>query len=346
MRFLSKAIMALLPVLCGMQAQARHHNWQHTIDTLLQSKTPRTFNGNILIAKNDKIQYQKSYGYQDIPGKKALVADQQFIVASISKQITAALVLQQVAKGNIDRQAAIRRYLPDLPDAWADSITVHQLLCHTSGVVWTGESLAFAPGSKFTYSNYGYLLLGDILGKVTGKTYNELANNLFKEYGMARSVSYDPEGKMEAPKWLATGYAEQANGTFRTDDSVLWHIAPAAGGIISTVPDLLRWNTALHGKKILNDSCYRFMTTPSANRAHRWGTIGYGYGVQIDSIDGLKEISHNGYFNGYIATLLYYPASRTSIIILENISPDSGNMPRAFYFHDEIRKIVRQQLLD
>jgi CubicO group peptidase (beta-lactamase class C family) len=342
-----RLLAAALCVLLIPRPAAARQPWSDVQLLITQRKMADRFNGNVLIARGGKVEYQQAVGYSHIANQKKLVIDQQFVIASLSKQITAALVLQQVSQGHIDLQVPIRRYLPQQPDTWADSVTVHQLLSHTSGVTWTGQPLAFAPGSQFAYSNYGYLLLGDILASVTGQTYNARANQLFAQLKMPQTVSYKPETGIPTPKQLATGYAEQDNhGVYTTDDSLLWHLAPSAGGIISTVPDLLHWNQALHKGQLLTDRCYALMVHPYANRPNRWGTLGYGYGVQVDSIDGLKEISHGGYFPGFISTLLYYPASGTSVIILNNISPDSKDMERAFYYHDEIRKMVRKKLLN
>lgn len=94
------------------------------------------------------------------------------------------LILKEVEKGSINLQSSIKKYLPDLTESWADSVTVHQLLNHTHGIVDTEKPLVFKPGSRFKYGNLSYMLLGEILAKVSGKTYVELADELFRKLNM------------------------------------------------------------------------------------------------------------------------------------------------------------------
>ena len=106
-------------------------NWQNKIDSVIQIKTPTTFNGIILIAKKGKTVYSKAFGFSDIENKTPLKMSDQFEIMSNTKQITSVLVLKEVEKGKIDLHAPIKKYLPNLKQTWADSVTVHQLLNHT-----------------------------------------------------------------------------------------------------------------------------------------------------------------------------------------------------------------------
>ncbi len=125
----------------------------------------------------------------------------------------------------------------------------------------------------------------------------------------------------------------------------------SSGGIISTAHDMLRWNECLHNGHILLPDSYNTFISPSVQRIHRWGKIGYGYGVQVANNNGILEISHNGYVPGYCSTLIYYPLQKISLLILENktLWTKEWKIPnhiRCYATHDAIRKIVREYIAD
>src|SRR5204862_3147035 len=116
-------------------------------------------------------------------------------------------------------------------------------------------------------------------------------------------------------------------------------------GVITTARDLLRWNLALHNGKILSSKTYIQMVTSSISRNHpRYGLIGYGYGLQLINKDDFLEISHNGYLDGFTSTLIYYPKSKVSLIILENVTRTDDETRHVYSFHDNIREIVRKHM--
>lgn len=113
------------------------------------------------------------------------------------------------------------------------------------------------------------------------------------------------------------------------------------GGIIATAHDLVIWNEMLHQGHLLSIHNYKQMITPSSKREHpRYGKIGYGFGVQLLEKDGYHEISHSGYIDGYASTLIYYPQSKISVVILENVSWDITDVIRVYKVHDDIRNII------
>ncbi|MBO9153549.1 serine hydrolase domain-containing protein [Chitinophaga sp. GCM10012297] len=304
-----------------------HSFAQSAIDSLLGLPSSASFNGIVAVAENGKMQYLKSRGFADPASHTPLRTDQQFLIGSVSKQITAVLVLLAAEKGQVDLHAPIRRYLPDYADKWADSVTLHQILNHTSGIVMWGQPLAFRPGSRFQYSTVSFSVAADVLEKTSGKTYAALAEALFKRCGMRHSMVPGP-----GMKKLATPYEKGRAVTFD------YRRLPVPGGaLVSTVEDLTRWNQLLHTGKILQDSSYRLMITPSSVRpTHRWGHVEYGYGIQI--MDG--ELSHNGYIAGYHATCIWYPAQQISLVVLENITADPADMDGTYSMQDKIRAIV------
>jgi len=312
------------------------------IDSILKLTTPRDFNGVVSVAQNGQTIYQQAYGFSDRDKKVPLTLKDQFIIGSISKQMTAALVMLEVEAGRIQLNKTINQYLPQLKPRWKDSVTVEQLLNHTSGIKSMDLPLQNRPGRVFAYTNIAYELLGQILESVTHKSYAALTMQLFDKCGM-RNTTVPTASR--AIRTLATGYMEAADHTLTpTDSDLLTLLKAPSGGIISTAADLQRWNICLHQGKILKDATYRQMITPSSERESRWGRLSYGYGLQIDALDDIKEISHNGYVPGFISTNIYFPEKKLSIIILENTSWLPEDMNYTFFMEDKIRELLRAQI--
>lgn len=319
-----------------------------SIDSVIGLTTPTFFNGVILISKNGKPIYHKSHGYRDLAKKTALQMEDQFLIGSISKQFTATLVLREMQAGRLQTQQTIRHYLPDFKQPWADSVTIQQLLNHTSGITGWDKHLAHAPGSTFAYSNVNYAILGKIIEKTSGKTYAALTADLFERCKMSSSTVPPGPGRKSNIKNLVKGHAETNNGAYKEENILdlldLPIMGVPAGGMISTAGDLEQWMYCLHNGQLLADSTYQVMITHAVARPHRWGALKYADGIQVDTLDGVVELSMSGYVPGFIATMIYYPKTKVSMVVLENISPSSSDMDRAYYFHDQVRKIVRASL--
>lgn len=314
------------------------------IDSILKLTAPRHFNGVVTVAQNGQTIYQQAYGFSDRNKKVPLTLKDQFIVGSISKQMTAALVMLEVEAGHIQLNNTINHYLPQLKARWKDSVTVEQLLNHTSGIKTVDLPLQNRPGRVFAYTNIAYELLGQILENVTHKSYAVLTMQLFDKCGM-RNTTVPTASK--AIRTLATGYMEEEGHTLTpTGSDLLSQLKAPSGGIVSTTADLQRWNICLHQGKILKDATYRKMITPSSERDSRWGRLNYGYGLQIDALDGIKEISHGGYVPGFISTNIYFPEKKLSVIILENTSWLPDDMNYTFFMEDKIRDLLRAQIRD
>jgi len=322
------------------------------IDSLIETTSPRKFNGVILITQNGKIRYSKEYGYSDFEKKIPISLNDNFRIQSNSKQITAVLILKEVEKGNINLQNPIREYLPDLAQPWADTVTVHQLLNMSSGIVDVEKPLIFEPGTDFMYSNAAYSMLGSIIKNVTGNEYVEMANTLFKELGMYRTYCYE----------LGMSNNEQINGyihnspytefnqvyidktTALRENPEEWYkdIIPVAG-TISNLNDLSIWDKALHNGQLLKPETYRLMVnkddrTTDFFKAYGKEKVGYGYGVII-SKKPTVNIGHPGTGFGFTSLKIYFPESDLNVIVLENLY-DDNNREVNIHFEKEIRKIV------
>ena len=308
---------------------------EQKIDSLLKTQNIRPFNGVVLIAQNGILLYQNEHGFADFEQQIPLKSKNNFVIGSISKQMTAVLVLRELDQGNVSLQTPIRAYLPNLKPNWADTVTIHHLLNHTSGIVDIDSPLAFRAGTQFSYSNLGYKLLGEIVEKTSGKSLEKLVNELFKLCKMTNSF-YPNESKQ---KLALKAYSRQQDKSMMLEKATFENNYIAAGLFISTPLDLLKWNDFLHGGQLLKPESYAKMTTPSSTREHQlWGKVGYGYGLQIQKRGHLLEMGHSGYVAGFVSNNFYYPESKTSVITLENID---WKDEKAFYFEGEIVKLVR-----
>jgi D-alanyl-D-alanine carboxypeptidase len=317
------------------------------IDSLIEITNPRSFNGVVYIQQNGKIKYSKAFGYSNFNKKTPLKVTDNFSTMSIAKQITATLILQEVEKGTIDLNTPIRKYLPDFKYSWADTITIHQLLNHTSGLNSDDISkpLKFVSGTAFSYSNIGYAVAGLILEKQSHKSFQELVTELFKKCNM--NSSYYPTEK--GNRHLTKGHTVKKDGTFNLNDKSKFSKNDFfASHLIVTASDLAKWNECLHNEKLIKRASYKLMTNYSITNAHQLFSnmpIGYGYGLRINDKDSISEIGHTGFHpsEGYTAVNLYYPKTKTSVIVMENQANE--NFDIAYYFEQKIRDIVRQSKL-
>jgi D-alanyl-D-alanine carboxypeptidase len=331
---------------CNSSAQQKD-NYSNKIDSLLKTKSPRDFNGVVYIQQNGKMKYAKAYGFADFHKKTPLKIDDKFSTMSIAKQFTAALILQQVEKGTIDLQTPIRKYLPDFKYSWADTVTVHQLLNNTSGLYSENmdKPLKFKPGSAFSYSNVGYYVAGLVLEKQSGQKFETLVTALFKKCKM--NNSYYPNETNS--KLLTKGHTIKKDGTFKLNEQLSFDADNYFGShLIVTAPDLAKWNECLHNGKVLKPSTYKMMTSYVITDTHQVfskNPIGYGYGLRINDKDSINEIGHTGFHpgEGFTAVNLYYPKTKTSVVIMENVGNE--NFDIAYYFEQEIRKIIKESKL-
>ena len=317
------------------------------IDSLIQATNPRSFNGVVFIQQDGKTKYAKAYGYSDFNKKTPLKISDRFSTMSIAKQFTATLILQEVEKGTIDLQTPIRKYLPDFKYSWADTITVHQLLNNTSGLNSEDmdKPLKFTPGTAFSYSNIGYYVAGQVLEKQSHKSFEELVTALFKKCKM--NNSYYPNESNN--KFLTKGHTIKKDGTYKLNEKLNFDIHNYFGShLIVTAPDLAKWNECLHNGKLLKPDTYKMMTSYSITNTHKLFSekpIGYGYGLRINDKDSIMEIGHTGFHpsEGFTAVNLYYPKTKTSVIVMENQANE--NFDIAYYFEQEIRKIIKESNL-
>lgn len=308
------------------------------------------FSGAVLVAKGDKVLYRGAIGNAveewNIPND----VDTRFRIGSLTKQFTAALILQLAEEERIDLQAPITSYLPDYPREQGDRVTVYQLLTQTSGIVnytslpefqknikrrhlavdslpsvFSKEKLEFTPGSAFAYSNSNYFLLGLIIEKVTKQRYDyALRERILRPLGLD-NTGYDHNDQV-IPR-LAQGYYIGAGVRSRADfiDS---NIPYAAGMLYSTVGDLWKWTRALHAGKVFRKSAtLELMLKPAK------GT--YACGLMVTSLmagkDSVRAVLHSGGIDGFSAQLWYLPDGEYTIVALDNTTGDAGALAKAAF---------------
>ena len=297
-----------------------------------------SFMGSVLVARDAEIVLNKGYGFANVEWQTANSPTTRFRLGSLTKQFTSASILLLEERGKLKIEDHVKQYVPDAP-ATSDAITIYNLLTHTSGLPnytalpdfattmgtkvtpqqivakFRDRPLDFEPGTKMLYSNSGYIVLGLIIEKVSGESYASfLQKNLFDPIGMNDS-GYESSTAISPRR--ASGYTRGPDGPLNAaflDMSIPY----AAGALYSTTEDLLRWERALFGGKVLKAASLEKMTKPFKND--------YALGVSVRQHDDHRVIEHNGGINGFNTFLAYYPDSHVTIAVLGNVN---GQAPEA-----------------
>ncbi len=296
------------------------------LNTLMEAYTKAgLFNGSVLIQQRGQVLLNKGYGIGDYAAHKLNHADSRYQVYSITKPVTAVMILMLAEQAKLRLNDKLSMFYPSVPAS--DSITIEHLLTHTSGLYpynndgsmptkseadmiefLSKRRPEFTPGTSWRYCNTGYYLLGFIISKLTGMSYEKsLAKYIFNPLEMRQTgFGFDT---MKHPL-KATGYTFVFPDTAKTAQLFPSHELFAAGGIWSTTDDLLKFNTAMqdHG---LNSSA---MT----EHAYTVFRSGYGYGWFTDSVNGHRVISHSGGAPGFRSYLVRIEDPNTCIIVLSN----------------------------
>jgi CubicO group peptidase (beta-lactamase class C family) len=292
----------------------------------------KQFSGAVLVARGDKVLFSKAYEFANLEWRVPNTTTTKFRIGSVTKQFTAAAVLLLEERGRLKLDDLIKTYFPEAPAVW-QNVTLAQLLSHTSGISnYTDGTdmvkfsarrmtptdivnsvrdrpLDFLPGEQMRYSNTGYVLLGIAIEKASGMTYEKfLQENFWTPLGM-KDTGYDHHATLLPQR--ASGYARGPDGlqnSFYTDMSTPF----SAGGLYSTVGDLLIWERSLFGKKVLSDASLQKMTTPNKGD--------YGFGLFIHTAGGHKVIEHSGGISGFNSHLTYFPDEQVVVVALSNMS--------------------------
>lgn len=335
-----KSLWVLLFNLSTCVAMAQHTN---RIDEILSAYAGKNPGASLAIISKGQIVYQKAYGLSDLEAKVKVKEQTNFRLASVSKQFTAAAILQLIEKGKLSLQTTLSECFPALP-AYAKEISIRHLLNHTSGILdyddvideTTGtrqladedvlracmhfDHTYFKPGSAYRYSNTAYVLLGLIIEKYSGEKYPVyLDRHIFKPLKMKGSVAY-VKGVNEVSH-RAYGYATEKGAWIRKDQSST-SATLGDGGIYSNLKDLFKWDQALYGDLILPQSVWQASFT--RQQLDKGTAIDYGYGWHLKK-NALQQqvVYHTGSTTSFRNIFYRIPAEKLSLVLLTN-----RNMPK------------------
>lgn len=325
-------LLRLIAILVFLTACTAPSSQSHIeeIDTYLTQKTQKeVFSGAVLIAQEGEILLRKGYGMANAAEQISNTPQTRFRIHWITMPFTAVAVIMLQAEGQLSTEDAICEYIPNCPDHWG-RITIHHLLTHTSGISdwiqsWDSATVApasagqliehfktetpyFEPGADFRYSNNGYLILGYIIEKVSGQSYEAfLQQRVFEPAGMENTGLQGED--------LAIGYKPDDSPAPPPD--LLFRFS--ASGLYSTVEDLCRWNQALHnGEFIAQDDLDLMFTGYADTPSTDFAGSKYGYGWFIGETLERPVFLHGGVMAGYHAMILYFPGDDVTIIVLRN----------------------------
>jgi CubicO group peptidase (beta-lactamase class C family) len=291
------------------------------------------FHGSVLVAQKGNILLEKGYGWKDVTQKTKADANSIYQYGSVTKQFTTALIMHLQEKGKLNTQDKVSKYFPQLP--FADSITIYNLMTHTSGIfnytnnpdfmkseavkpanqekifaLFQNKPLEFPPGSKFNYSNSNYMLLGYIIEKASGMPYETLARQvILQPFGM-KTAGFD-FANLKSPD-RATGYHFINGDKYEAAGIVDSSVAYAAGSLFGSAKDLYAWHTALQQGKLLSAQSWKQVYTPFHNK--------YAFGWNVDSMYGKQVMQHGGGIFGFTSMFKRFPQDDVVVIVLSNNS--------------------------
>ena len=304
------------------------------------------FSGGLLIARQEKILVEKKWGLADRATGKPVVLNTQFRLGSMNKMFTAVGILQLVAVGKVSLQGTVGTYLSDYPNKnVAEKVTVRELLNHTGGTgdifgpefdahrdtlkensdyvkLYGARGLDHEPGKEDHYSNYGFVLLGSIIERVSGQSYYDYVDkHIFQPTGMHSTGSPPESAKVTA---RAVGYMKR-NGDWVDDSETLPYRGMAAGGGVSTLGDLFKFAQALQAGSLIPLKLLHDATQPQNNMG--W----YGYGFIVGGSGTLHHYGHEGGAPGMNGMLEIYPDLGVVIVALSNLDPPAADHVADYY---------------
>ena len=301
------------------------------------------FSGAVLVAKDGKTVFAQAYGLADREKKTPNTLKTRFRLGSMNKMFTAVAILQLVQNGKLDLKAPLGNYLTGYSNKdVASKVTIEQMLTHTGGTgdifgpefdknrlelktlqdyvkLYGNRGPEFEPGSRWQYSNYGFLLLGVIVEKVSGQSYYDyVRDHIFKPAGMIATAS-EPEDQVVADR--SVGYMRSDGTGWQPNTDTLPYRGTSAGGGYSTVEDLLKFATALQTNKLLKPQYTDMLTTGKVDT-----TFGgkYAFGFQEATVNGTRCFGHGGGAPGMNGELKICPGPGYVVAVLANLDPPAA----------------------
>lgn len=338
---LKYVLILLVTLLINFTNNLYSQNIESTVDSLLLEQFPPNGPGaTFLIAKDGNVIYSKSFGLSNLELNTKMRTENVFEIGSMTKQFTAVSILMLVEQGKISLTDEITKFIPDYPIN-GQKITVHHLLNHTSGIksytsikklysidrndltllelidFFKNEPMDFNPGEKYKYNNSGYILLGYIIEKTSGLSYEDfISKNIYEKLNMKNS-SYANHRKII--KNRASGYHKKE--TYQNSRYISYSLSHAAGVLMSTVGDLNIWQQALITNKLLKkETLQKAFTNYTLNNGEK---INYGYGWKIKALENEPSYEHSGFIFGFKSMGVYLPKSNVYVVGLSNCDCNS-----------------------
>ncbi|PSR52763.1 hypothetical protein AHMF7605_04115 [Adhaeribacter arboris] len=356
-----------------LRAQSLAQPLQAHIDSLfIPWNTTKTPGAVIAVIQDGQVLYQRAYGMADVAKKEALTINHSFWVASMAKQFTAMSVALLEEQGKLCASDDIRKYLPELPDL-GKTIRLHHLVHHTSGLrdgftlvglTFKGEkhytnanvlaamarqnNLNFNPGERYEYLNGGYVLLAEIVARVSGMSFYDFTQRaIFQPLGMAHT-RFSGNLKETIPG-LAKGYGvNYKNGKVRYRRSEFKGNTVGSSGLITTLEDLMKWNENFYNNKLGKGSptFINKILTPATLNNGQWSK--YAYGLEIAPYKEFLATSHSGSDPGYTAEMVRFPEQRVTVICLANTNDMYSLTPKLFSVGETVikAKVIAKVAID
>jgi D-alanyl-D-alanine carboxypeptidase len=305
------------------------------------------------VVQHGEVVYSHAYGDADREKRSPAMSGTYFEIGSITKQFTAAAILQLQEAGKLHLDDKLSTYLPDAPHA--GEVTLRQLLAQVSGLpeyldamdaagastkpasfdqlmsYVAGKPLDFAPGSHWAYSNTNYILAGRVIEVVSHQSYQHyIQTHLLDPAGMTHTFTVADEARLPG---MAAGY-DRDHGELERGRTIDASVGWSAGFLVSTVADLERWDEALRTGRVVPPADYALMSTSGKTTAGE--DTGYGLGLFVDSIDDQPRVGHTGGSFGFTAANEYFPRQDVQIIAFTNLdsAPEPGEMITTAVFED------------
>jgi CubicO group peptidase (beta-lactamase class C family) len=295
------------------------------------------FMGAVLVARGDEVLFQGGFGMANLELDVPNSPKTEFRLGSLTKQFTAAAILQLQDQGRLNVNDTLDKYLPDAPHA--GEVTLSQLLSHSSGIPdppelaegsngsglrlahttdemisrVVGQPLEFTPGSQYKYCNVCYMILGRVIEEVSGQSYADyLAQHIFQPAGLT-ATGIDEAGRLLPHR--ASGYTWNGE-TYSNSEFVDLSNVGAAGVLYSTVGDMYKWDRALYSDKLLSPAAREAFFTP---RISKGDGSRYAYGWAIRETPEHTLAEHSGGVNGFVTFVIRDPATELYVVVLSNV---------------------------
>lgn len=312
---------------------------EDAVDKLIHSEMQKQHIPGValLVARSGKVIRAQGYGFSNVELQVPVKPETVFQSGSLGKQFTATAVMMLVEEGKIRLDDPIKRYLKDGPDTW-NQVTVRELLSHTAGFtdypknfdfrkdytepqllkIVEGIPFAFEPGTKWSYSNLGYLTLGVLIHRVTGEFYGDfLQERIFRPLGMTttRIIS-----ESDIVPNRAAGY-QLVKGELKNQDWVSPTLNTTAdGALYFSILDLAKWDAALYTEKLLKRSSLEQMWTVAKLKSGKENSGHYGFGWFVENIDGKRVVRHEGEWQGFTSFITRHIDDQTTVVLLTNLA--------------------------